>query len=100
MVEPSRASCLYLGCVVAIGSSLFCPAGVTADTPNDPVVRALVQPAFAELKGLEDVRLGGQCLTALAFLKHGAPDTHRHIRRAVAACRSAARLGPPIPIDV
>lgn len=61
-----------------------------AVTPNSPEVRKLIDGglSFLELPA-EDVhgqKLGGRCLTALAFLKAGRHD-HPRVAEAVKACR-------------
>lgn len=60
-----------------------------AVTPESPEVRELIERGLASLEGHEEIRLGGKCLIALAFIKDGASPDNPHVVAAVSACQKA-----------
>jgi hypothetical protein len=76
---------------VTISTALACALvilapPVSAVTPESPEVRAVIEKGLKFLETKSDDRLGGKCLVALAFLKNGAPEDHKRVVEAVAAC--------------
>lgn len=61
-----------------------------AVTPESPEVRELIGKGLGYLENNSDTRLGGQCLTALAFFKDGASLDHPRIVEAVKACQKSS----------
>ena len=87
-----RALCKFGEACVAfaigiLGLSLSAPC--LAVTPESPEVRELIEKGLGYLEKNSDTRLGGRCLTALAFYKNGASPDHPRIVEAIEACREA-----------
>ncbi len=67
----------------------FCFPGITAlgVTPESPEVKACIDRGLSYIAKFTDARLGGRCMIALAFYKHGLKD-HPRIKEAIDACKS------------
>lgn len=84
-----RARALGVASLVATTWLATLAADVRAYSPESPEVVAMVDQALKYLEGTTDDRLGGKCLIALAFHKHGAKLDHPRIVEAIGACRTS-----------
>ncbi|MCS7305640.1 MAG: HEAT repeat domain-containing protein [Thermoguttaceae bacterium] len=69
--------------------------------PEHPEVQAAIAKAirFLESERVEETRLGGRALVALALLKHGARPNHSKVQAAVKAIQYAADRLPKVDKD-
>lgn len=88
--KTGRRLCYLLACAMSYGL-LATQASLQAVTPESPEVREVVDKGLEFLEKRNDVRLGGKCLVALAFLKNGASLNHPRITEALAACEATSR---------
>src|SRR5262245_51550434 len=88
-----RTFCLVI--VLAMAVSLF-PTESFGILPTDPKVQGILEKA---IKYLEDNaerdgngnKLGGQCLAAMAILKHRKNPNHPRVLAAIQACQAVAQ---------
>lgn len=92
--------------IAGLGLALLASVAIVASasaqmTPESPEVRELVKKGFKYLDANSDVRLGGQCVIALAYLKDLNPQpNHPRVKEALAACRAEAKKPNPQKIDM
>ncbi|MEN1681761.1 MAG: HEAT repeat domain-containing protein [Planctomycetota bacterium] len=97
-MSPIGLSSVRRATCVAIALMIASPADqAAAVTPQSPEVRALVKRGLDALTAKGDVRLGGKCVVALAFLKDLEPQpSHPRVAEALEACVEASRSSNPL----
>ena len=77
---------------LCVAIAIGCVAHAHAYTPESPEVRKMIDAGLKHLESVEETRLGGVCLIALAFIKDDKPD-HPWVGKALQACRQARQAG-------